>query len=390
VGVIARDVNFYDRENAIEEVSEALRSGHVLLVAPRRFGKSSLLYALSDNPPDSWKPVLTDVEAATTPAEFAAKVVIALRRTQWLSEFPRIVATIGGILTDTSYEKAHDAEHSMAEEHAKDWPAYLEAVFSSMEADGTPLLLLIDEFPWVVDHLIDQKKNTEAEQLIDVLNSVAVSGAPYRILLAGSANMDSLLHQFGEDFIESFHRAFCPVQLPPMPTSAAKELVRIVLADNDLYPDEEVLEVILDCIGKPIPFFLQLLASRIVEDAQRPAGQEPTAEDVHRVYENDLLGPDSKRYFEPYDRAIKCYPDNLQPAARDVLAHLTSGDAAESELEAVIRKTYPQANEEDIERLLGYLENDLYIARNEEGKFEFSSKVLRDWWQRHGRLEVVE
>lgn len=390
VGAIARDVNFYDRENAIKEVSEALKSGHVLLVAPRRFGKSSLLYALFDNPPDSWKAVLTDVEAAATPAEFVAKIVIALRKAQWLSEFPQILDSIGGALTDTAYQKAQDAQESMAEEHANDWPEYLKTAFSSLKADNVPLLLLIDEFPWLVEHLIEQKKDTEARQLIGVLNLVAAANVPYRILLAGSANMDFLLHQFGEESATSFNRAFCPVQLPPMPTSAARELVRIVLADNDLYPDAEALEAVLDCIGKPIPFFLQLLASRIVEDTQRPAGKEPTAEDVRRVYETDLLGPESKRLFEPYGRAIKCYSDNLQPAAREVLAHLTRGDATRSDLEAVVRQAYPPATDEDIRRLLGYLENDLYIARNGQDRFEFSSKVLRDWWQRHGRLEVME
>ncbi len=387
VGSIARDVNFYDRENAIEDVTEALKSGHVLLVAPRRFGKSSLLYALFDNPLEPWKPVLIDVERATTPVQFVARIIATLRTMPWLSEFPQTLGRIGGPLINASYQQIQNAEARIAKHHAHDWAEYFAAVFSSVKADGIPLLLLIDEFPWVLEELIGRKERTEAKRLIDALNSVAVAEAPYRILMAGSANMDSLLHQLGGDFVKSFRKAFSPVKLPPMTIPAARELVRIILADNDLYPDEEALEAILDCIGKtmPIPFFLQLLASRIV-NAQRPIGAEPTAEDVREIYERDLLGPDSKRFFEPYSSAINRYSDELQLPARKVLAHLTVSSATESDLGAIIRIIYTGASAEDVKRLLGYLENDLYIVRDEYGKFEFSSKVLRDWWRRQGRL----
>ena len=109
---------------------------------------------------------------------------------------------------------------------------------------------------------------------------------------------------------------------------------------------------------------------------------------MRRVYTSDLLGPESKRFFEQYARAIKCYPEELQRPARRVLARLTGGDATESELGAEVRAVYPPATEENIRQLLGYLENDLYIVRNDQDRLEFSSKVLRDWWRRHERLEV--
>jgi hypothetical protein len=50
VGPPVRGENCYGREAFVELVWEKLAVGHVLLAAPRRFGKTSILYRLIDQP----------------------------------------------------------------------------------------------------------------------------------------------------------------------------------------------------------------------------------------------------------------------------------------------------------------------------------------------------
>ncbi|MBI1924124.1 ATP-binding protein [Candidatus Poribacteria bacterium] len=54
VGPPARRDDFFDREETVELLWERLASGNVLLAAPRRFGKTSLMYRLIDEPRDGW------------------------------------------------------------------------------------------------------------------------------------------------------------------------------------------------------------------------------------------------------------------------------------------------------------------------------------------------
>jgi len=383
VGTIARGANFHDRENALEEIAASLVEGHVLLTAPRRFGKSSLLYALTDQPPAPWLPALADVEDATSPAELVAKVVVALRRTAWLTDFPEVLAAAGPCLKDAGFREVEAAERELAREHEGTWANYLNEVFAALSAGQVPALLLMDEFAWVIEHLREAGDEEQTAALVRALTQVAAPEASYRLLIAGSANLGSLLHGLPEPVVEAFFGAFHRFPLPPMAPAAGRELVRTVLAANGLYPSSEVLDAILGCIGTPIPYFLQLFASRIVEHA---AGDELAAADVQRLYEGDLLGPDSKRFFEHYTRAANCYPADWQAPARDILTHLTGGPAAAESLTAVIRRMLPAATDAAAEQLLALLEEDLYIGKNAAGNFEFTSKVLRDWWQRHGRL----
>ena len=382
VGAIARGVNFYDREDTLEELAACLANGHVLLTAPRRFGKSSLLYALADQPPGSRRPALADVEDATSPAGFVAKLVVALRKAQWLTDYPDLLAAVGPSRANAEFQETAEDERKLADAHSDDWQSYLSQVFAALSEGQVPALLLIDEFAWVIEHLNQAGDKAQVTALIGALTQIAQTESPYRLLIAGSANLRSLLRETPEDAVAAFFTAFRRFALPPMSPEAGRELVRMVLAENGLYPPGEILDAILECIGTPIPYFLQLFASRLVQRA--PASGELTEEEVKRVYQHDLLGPESKRFFEHYTRAANQYRADWQTPARRVLARLTRGPAPPDALTAVIRETLPAATDADAEQILAFLEEDLYLGKNAQGEYDFTSKVLSDWWQRHG------
>ena len=54
VGPPARGDDFYGRENLIELIWEKLESNYILLAAPRRFGKTSVMLNILDEPRNSF------------------------------------------------------------------------------------------------------------------------------------------------------------------------------------------------------------------------------------------------------------------------------------------------------------------------------------------------
>ncbi|HIE53478.1 MAG TPA: hypothetical protein EYP85_17130 [Armatimonadetes bacterium] len=50
VGPPVRSEDFYDREEFVNRLWDRLDRNHVLLAAPRRFGKTSVMYRLIDAP----------------------------------------------------------------------------------------------------------------------------------------------------------------------------------------------------------------------------------------------------------------------------------------------------------------------------------------------------
>jgi AAA+ ATPase superfamily predicted ATPase len=62
LGSVVRNNDFFGREGIVTQIWDKLAKGSVLLAAPRRFGKTSLMYRLIDNPKPEYKLIHLDAE----------------------------------------------------------------------------------------------------------------------------------------------------------------------------------------------------------------------------------------------------------------------------------------------------------------------------------------
>lgn len=82
VGSPARDDDFCFREEFIDDLWEALEKHNVLLLAPRRTGKTSVMYRMLDRPMDSWLVIHLNVEDLKTPGDFVISLIDAINEHQ--------------------------------------------------------------------------------------------------------------------------------------------------------------------------------------------------------------------------------------------------------------------------------------------------------------------
>jgi len=74
VGPPVRGEDFFGRDAFVELVSEKLKGGNVLLAAPRRFGKTSVMYNLIDRPRWNYQIVHADLQPFIEPAELITQL----------------------------------------------------------------------------------------------------------------------------------------------------------------------------------------------------------------------------------------------------------------------------------------------------------------------------
>jgi len=67
-GPVVRGSDFWGRESEVDTLWRLLERGGVLLSGPRRYGKSSIMYAPLDGPRDGWRRLLVDVEPIESPS----------------------------------------------------------------------------------------------------------------------------------------------------------------------------------------------------------------------------------------------------------------------------------------------------------------------------------
>ncbi len=81
--------DLYGREQEVEQLWSALARGEsLLMLAPRRVGKTSLMQELQRNPRTNWDVVYIDVEDARGAADLFARIIAGLaqdgRYRNWL------------------------------------------------------------------------------------------------------------------------------------------------------------------------------------------------------------------------------------------------------------------------------------------------------------------
>src|SRR5687767_14731468 len=74
-GPPVRREDFLEREEETEELWHRAMRGHVLMLAPRRVGKTSLLHHMEDSPREGWNCLFLSAESLDAESQFVARLL---------------------------------------------------------------------------------------------------------------------------------------------------------------------------------------------------------------------------------------------------------------------------------------------------------------------------
>ena len=165
VGGLARNDDFCFRDTFVEDLWDTLRKENVLLLAPRRMGKTSVMYRLLDQPRDGFRVVHLNVEPLETPAEFFISLIDAVNEHQpdflhqvlapsW-ERLKKLVSRVEGIEFLDFKIKLREAE-----DWGANWQELAVQFMQRVAATGEPILFIIDELP---DMLTAMQARSEKE-----------------------------------------------------------------------------------------------------------------------------------------------------------------------------------------------------------------------------------
>jgi hypothetical protein len=379
-GSYARATDFYDRMDTINAIWEKLGRGKSLILqAPRRYGKSSLLQYIVDNPVRGWRTCFIDLEGAASPADFATAVLKAVLGKE---EFDQ---TLPVHLSGRRLWSNSDSERlALIRQERKtidaDWGAYMEGLFACLVSSTGGVLLVLDEFPWLLEDMSSKEDGVHnVENLMTWFHTARQNAGRLSFILSGSEHLQTFLDSIGvhgqtED-LEIEHLSLFNMNV-------AREFVFLVLAGQGVVATPGEVDLILSLVGEPIPYFLQIFLDSILETCRR--NQKMSRDDIEKTYYDELLGPTSKRHFESVERQLRRYADYGTGAREGAAAILDAlslrTDIEKGELEAIWTGVADGGLPFTI--MLGMLGNDFYVEET-GGMFSIRSKLLREWWARH-------
>lgn len=390
-----RGINFFDREDERRLLWQHLRQSHVLLLAPRRVGKTSLLMRLADEAPDhGHHAVYVSVADARSEDDVTRKLIAALaahpasdpiwRRLQkgpYKRFFSRLRAKVAA--GPLSLELAADEGR---------WETLAEVTAEAIERLGEPWLVLVDELPIFVLTLMRadaQAGIAGADGLPRTRNFLnwfrqlrsgpSPSEAPLRWVVAGSIGLDAVVARARLGDTINDLRVF---PLGPFAATTADAFLTALGASYGLALDLPTRGRLMQRAGWLIPFYLQILFSRL-HDLAAEQSLTPTPALVDRVVA-ELLTPAYRAYFDYWRQRLTeelGRPDDQRALALLAAVAAAPGGLTKRALDHLLSEHLPEpaARDESLRFLLEVLENDGYLARDGD-RFRFRSELLREYW----------
>jgi AAA+ ATPase superfamily predicted ATPase len=382
--------DFFDREKEIRDVLRLLEKDNILLISPRRYGKTSLMREvvrrLSER---DYLCLFLDIMYIDTPEKFVIELATAAfdvtsarrRFVRGLKDtfirlsdlFDEIEASVAGTGIKVKFRGRLKEEIN-----ENNWTERGKDIFDAIKSmsNKKPIYIVIDELSECVNNMI--KSDEDATKFLQWFRSIRQQTIQdLRFIVGGSVSFDRVVRGVsGLPMINNFER----VCVEGFSRVDALEFIDKGFIEEELEYREEIGEKILECIGEPyVPFFTAIFLRMILQEA----GDHITEEIVEETYNSKLLGAQGKGHFEHYKERLRIYYDEIiAKAAKEILKEACVGDNGipkQLAFHLFIEATGMDDDERFVD-LLYDLENDFYIKFDGEN-IRFQSKVFRDWWR---------
>ena len=375
IGPPVEGEDFFGREKEIRKANRLLDSNHSLLLsAPRRIGKSSLAKRLiEEKQQQGWKCVYIDLEETTTEEGFLRLVIEAFKENGiWKQLAEGMSKGLVSVLDRIEKISLGPVDLNIGKrEEQEDLYKNLKELIKHDE----DTFIVVDELTLFLGIL--NKSENGAEKVAFILNWLRslrqVSKTNVRWLFCGSVGLRNFTSAMNLGYTINDLMEF---GLGELSREEAEGLLSGLCKSEDMEMGEELINYTLDKLHWNIPYFIQVIFSKLAEEYE----DEVTKESIDIAY-NKLC---SENYLSTWSERLSEYREFEVPA-RQILKSLSTQPAGmERDAMLNILMTGQDASRvEEIDYLLSkvleMLENDGYILKMDSIR-AFRSPLLRDYW----------
>jgi uncharacterized protein len=389
VGGIPEPAELYGRKAVIADIWRLLEGNNILLLAPRRFGKSGIMRHLLLHPRPGFLPMSFELEDVDSPEEFVWRVtrelLIQSPTRAVLSGAKRLPAAITQWLAGTFDEAEFEgAKVKFKAAIRDDWRESARRLLTELEKTDKTFVFLFDELPAMLDRIIAKEGADAARDFLAWFRTVRLAQKDvlrrHRFVVAGSVGIDQVLRKLeATDRLVDFAR----VAVEPLDSVSADRLVADLAAGCGLNWSPALSARLLTLIGAPVPYFIHIFLSQLGQLPRSSRDALATSE-LDRIYSERVLGPTCRNYFTHYRTRLLRYGKMRENAALAVLRSLGGGRVSRPVLYETYRRAHGRgANPQGFDDVMADLECDWYVRLDPDtNEFYFRLKVMNDWWTR--------
>lgn len=388
VGRAVQGEDFFGRERELSDLREEGLRQHLLLLAPRRVGKTSLLHRLAVvmREEAGWHAVYCSVEDAADEVGFLRSLVEALETDAAAKPALKKLrkGRLGKLLHGVDKVKVWQFELSRARPEGDPLDDALREMRAALTALPGHWFLLLDELPLFVLRLLRlDPTGDRARRFLQWFRRVrqpdvdAVMNLHW--VLAGSIGLDAVAERHAlSDTINDLHL----LRLGPFPPTTALAFLAAMATHHRVALGDEVAHEVCRRIGWLIPHHLQLIFSEL-RTIQRDEGRALVKGDVATAFSRMLeLSTHFDFWQQRLDKELGAERAKRARALLALCARDPSGASVTTlamHLSGEVQQ--PEERDRELQWLLKVLLSDGYL-REEGERRVFRSHLLREYWLR--------
>jgi uncharacterized protein len=374
-GQVARKENFWDREKELEDLWYKVDSGsHILLVAPRRVGKTSLMYNILDNPKDDYIVLYIDTESADKENEFWKKLFHRLMEEEFVNTLQNKAKNLFNLLKTIKITEISARGVKFGDGIELDYAQAFKKVIKDLDTDKK-LIIMIDEFALTLENIIKYEAIENAQSLLKThreLRQDKTLSNKVSFIYAGSIGLESVTSKIGSIGLIN---DLSTIKISPLEFNDANDFVKTLARSNGIAIEENEIDYLLDKIDWLIPFYIQLII-----DELRKSKKSITTLIIDSAFQAIL---DHRNHFDHWHIRLKSLADKEYRFSKELLNRVSENMTIESKEIINIASKY-SLDEDEAKEIIHSLMYDGYINNNDNPKeYRFNSPILRMWWYKN-------
>lgn len=397
--------NFFGRESELARFLDTLQQHDILLLGPRRIGKTSFGRALMKNAAaQGWQVVEVNVASCDSEAGFVRKLADAFidkarawPAKAWDTLRRESSELLGRLEVRVPIPDLGKVDVRLRDGKTADWTSTASALLQLMAAQQQRWLLYVDELPIFLYTLINndpQQGVARVRRFLDWFRNdvrALAACAQMRWLISGSVGLDTLVQRHGmADTINTLKLE----RLEPFSEAVAVDMLQALAGHYAITLDDATARALVSAVQWPQPYYLQ----RVFNTLRRLLSERglPPAELIEAAVDA-LLQPGEDNDFHHWEQRLHQQLDTtdteLALALLGAAAQTAAGARAETTLLPLLQARLPELSNDAARHkfitLRDILLRDAYWYADESSdtrRYRFCLEPLRRWWLRRNSL----
>ena len=362
------------------------RGGHLILLAPRRAGKTSLLRQLESSPEEGYVFLYAMVQSCKSEHEFYKQVLEALYDSDFVSNLSKLQKNAKEFV-ESALEKVEEIKisdsgitlsSSKKEITYKDLAKAIEALNLKQK-----LIIVLDEYPDVLEQINKNEGRDAAREFLSNTRWLCQNTkltSMVQFIFTGSIGLDTLVSRLNlSNLINDTDR----VTISELTNIEANEFIEFLVDKHDspMRMSAKTRTYLFEKVEWLMPYYIEILWERLEDHCYDHDITNPQEDDVDVAFEA-LFSQTYRSNFNHWVERLSRFDTLERSLAKQVLDELST----QGQISFETYFNISQAEEfKDINGnyVLDCLEHDGYIFEVKPKVFQFTSPILKEWWNRY-------